>query len=333
MGTFIILCFIWALALVYKGILFPYDNYLINELEKDQKDKDAIKLIKMYTDRGVLPEKIIFTEDCIAASWNITKNQIRKIGNTHHIKHNEKTGEKELKEDFTTLVFYTRYDELSDELVDKINNSKGIIVYMHAKNYEFCFIPTRNKPEILEVKPPDIVRTDNNTYTIMTCGSIENGKAELWASKIVNTLKEEIKPELDVVIYNPRRDNWDPNWTQSIDNKQFSEQVEWELDHIEKSDLIVMYLLPGTMSPISMLELGLVAERVFCMKKDMIVLCPDGFYRKGNIDIVCQYYDISMASDMDDLIKKIKEKISNAPADKKAKQYFDSLYEDNILEE
>ncbi len=192
--------------------------------------------------------------------------------------------------------------------------------------------PNQKVHTIIEVKPPNIVKTDNNTYTIFTAGSIEMGKAIDWQTLTINSIRE-TKPELDVVIYNPRRDNWDANWVQSIDNKQFSEQVEWELDHIEKSDLIVMYLQPGTMSPISMLELGLVAERVFCMKKDMIVLCPEGFYRKGNIDIVCQYYDITMASDMDDLIEKIKEKIQNAPADKKAKQYFDSLYEDTILEE
>lgn len=38
-----------------------------------------------------------------------------------------------------------------------------------------------------------------------------------------------------------------------------------------------------------MLELGLFAQ----YGSKLIVCCPDGFYRKGNIDIVCERYKIT----------------------------------------
>jgi hypothetical protein len=34
----------------------------------------------------------------------------------------------------------------------------------------------------------------------------------------------------------------------------------------------------------------------------MCVCCPEGFYRKGNVDIVCNKYNIPMVDDVDGLI-------------------------------
>ena len=39
----------------------------------------------------------------------------------------------------------------------------------------------------------------------------------------------------------------------------------------------------------------------------MVVCCPEGFYRKGNVDIVCNRYGVTMAKDVDDLVKKTLE--------------------------
>lgn len=68
---------------------------------------------------------------------------------------------------------------------------------------------------------------------------------------------------------------------------------------MEVADLIVMYFDPTTKSPISLLELGLHA------KDNLVVLCPEGFWRKGNVDIVCQYYNINQVETFDGLIKYI----------------------------
>jgi hypothetical protein len=86
-------------------------------------------------------------------------------------------------------------------------------------------------------------------------------------------------------ILNPRRDDWDASWEQSINNPQFKEQVDWELLGLESCDYIFMYLSPETKSPISLLELGL-----FATKKNFICCCPKEFWRRGNVEIVCSYH-------------------------------------------
>ena len=128
------------------------------------------------------------------------------------------------------------------------------------------------------------------------------GKAENWQQIIIDRLNNE-----NVCFLNPRRPDWDNNWEVSIDNPQFNQQVNWELEGLEKSDLILMYFDPNTKSPVSLIEFGL-----FAYSEKMLVCCPDGFWKKGNIDIVCKRYNIKQAQTFDkfilmasDLINKI----------------------------
>lgn len=127
---------------------------------------------------------------------------------------------------------------------------------------------------------------------VFLAGSIEMGQAEDWQERVTRGLED-----LDVVILNPRREEWDASWEQKIENPVFRGQVEWEMEALERTELILMYLAPGTRSPISLLELGL-----FARGGKMIVSCPEGFYRKGNVDIVCHRYGVQQASGIEDLI-------------------------------
>lgn len=147
------------------------------------------------------------------------------------------------------------------------------------------------------LKPPVKLDLDASKLKIFLAGSIEMGVAIDWQSKFEQELND-----FDVVILNPRRESWDASWQQSIDNDQFREQVEWELTAQEEADIIAMYFVPETKSPITLLELGL-----FAQSKKLIVCCPEGFWRKGNVDIVCHRYGIEMADNLADLINKVKE--------------------------
>lgn len=147
------------------------------------------------------------------------------------------------------------------------------------------------------VKPPHLVPTENESYpSIFLAGSIEMGKAEDWQTAIQNMLLD-----YNVVIYSPRRDDWDSSWEQSINNENFVEQVTWELDHIDKCDFVFMYFDPSTKSPISLLELGILTAN----PEKILVCCPEGFWRKGNVDIVCQRYGILQIDDKDSFLKAI----------------------------
>ncbi len=138
------------------------------------------------------------------------------------------------------------------------------------------------------IHAPNPVSWSSVGQSIFLAGSIEMGKAEDWQSRLISSISH-----LDVTILNPRRPDWDSSWTQTKDNPQFREQVEWELDGLDNVNVIALYLSPGTMSPISLLELGLYANA------QIVVCCPPGFWRKGNVDIVCERYGIPVYEDFE----------------------------------
>lgn len=149
------------------------------------------------------------------------------------------------------------------------------------------------------IKPPHPISSITNEFKVFLAGSIEMGIAENWQEKITNSLTS----EENICLLNPRRDDWDASWKQDINNDKFHEQVTWELDGLESADLIVFYFSPETKSPVSMLELGL-----FARSEKLVVCCPEGFWRKGNVDLVCQRFNIRQVNTIEELIQHIKSK-------------------------
>lgn len=151
----------------------------------------------------------------------------------------------------------------------------------------------------IEIQAPNELVTKNGYLSIFLGGSIEMGKAVDWQKEVIEALKDK-----QIIFLNPRRNDWDSSWEQKITNPEFKLQVTWELTALEFSDIILMYFDPNTKSPISLLELGLHAK-----SKKLIVYCPEGFWRKGNVDIVCEKYGIKQVESVDELIKTL-EKIA-----------------------
>ena len=158
------------------------------------------------------------------------------------------------------------------------------------------------------VKAPNEYREDNTqerTFKVFLAGSVEMGKAVNWQEKVTETISEWEsfrQGKTEVKILNPRRDDWDSSWVQSIENFQFRQQVEWELSALEESNAIVLWFDPATKSPISLLELGL-----FARSEKMVVYCPEGFWRKGNVDIVCEQNGIPNYASESDFLDFLKE--------------------------
>jgi hypothetical protein len=151
----------------------------------------------------------------------------------------------------------------------------------------------------IEVQAPNEVVLDTEYVNIFLAGSIELGQAEHWQKKVIDALSD--KP---IRFLNPRRDDWDSSWSQDINNDEFVEQVVWELTSLEMAQIVIMYFDPNTKSPISLLELGLHAK-----EQKLVVLCPEGFWRKGNVDVVCEYYSINQVDTFDELIEFIRSTI------------------------
>jgi hypothetical protein len=151
-------------------------------------------------------------------------------------------------------------------------------------------------------KAPQTFHKDINfkkIKTIFLAGSIDMGSAENWQEQITNKLQD-----YNIMLLNPRRDDWDSSWTQSIDNPKFHEQVSWELYGLTQSDIIAMYFADDSKSPITLLELGLHA-----LDDKLIVYCSNKFYRKGNVDVVAKYYNFPVYDDKDKWFNAVVEKI------------------------
>lgn len=125
--------------------------------------------------------------------------------------------------------------------------------------------------------------------SVFLAGSIEMGAAKEWQVPTANVFNK-----AGISVFNPRRDDWDSSWEQDISNENFKNQVEWEISHMDLADVIFFYFDPETKSPITLMELGLHAEN-----KVSIVCCPKGYWRRGNIQVLCNWYNIPLFEDID----------------------------------
>jgi hypothetical protein len=149
-----------------------------------------------------------------------------------------------------------------------------------------------------EFKPPQQIES-NGLKSIFLAGTIDMGNSEDWQEIVTEQFIN-----CDVNILNPRREAWDSTWEQSFENPNFYQQVNWELSALERADVIILYLAAGSKSPISLLEMGLHAK-----EGKLVVYCPDEFYRSGNVQIVCDRYNIPLYKDLDKLIDRVKDEI------------------------
>lgn len=147
-----------------------------------------------------------------------------------------------------------------------------------------------------EIKPPATLSiSDLNKTWIFLAGSIEMGLADEWQKRLVNKFEDH-----DLIFLNPRRDDWDSSWPQDpTPGTKFYEQVTWELDFLKSADLVVFYFDPATESPITLMELGYAVGS----SKNIMVCCPDGFYRKGNVVITCDLADVTVLNTLEELVE------------------------------
>lgn len=154
------------------------------------------------------------------------------------------------------------------------------------------------------VVSPQPLPIDSARPSVFLGGSIDMGGAPDWQAAMTAALSD-----MDVVILNPRRPDWNPDWRPEADEPEFLRQVEWELAALESADVIVIYFAPGTQSPISLLEMGLHARG-----GKLIVLAPDGFWRKGNVDITARAYGVRQVQTMEQLTAAVRQALTDAAA-------------------
>lgn len=150
------------------------------------------------------------------------------------------------------------------------------------------------------IKAPELLPMPLPYPAIFLAGSIEQGTADDWQAVVTKALPW-------AVVLNPRRDDWDETWLQDVAFPPFVEQVKWELEALARADLILMWLEPGTKSPISLLEFGLYAP-----SRKIIVGCPPGFWRRGNVLLTAERYNVPVVATLDALAERAAERFGLA---------------------
>ena len=97
--------------------------------------------IKKYTDLGVLPEKMVYSESPSICIWSITRKCLVG-GNAKY------PAEELVKEGKNYRVTYENNRMVSLQVnttvdIDKINKSEGIIVTDYEPHFRYSFIPTK----------------------------------------------------------------------------------------------------------------------------------------------------------------------------------------------
>lgn len=147
--------------------------------------------------------------------------------------------------------------------------------------------------------PDNISYRDFTKPSVFLAGSIEQGKAVDWQS----LAKEELIKN-NFVVFNPRRQDWNAELPQTYVNAQMNQQICWEDNAMKNADAILMYLQPGTLSPISLFEFGK------HLKSDKIIMiCPEGFWRKANVDYECATNNVPQFDTLEEAINYLKNNI------------------------
>jgi hypothetical protein len=136
------------------------------------------------------------------------------------------------------------------------------------------------------IHAPDNI-DDVKQMSIFLAGTIDMGDAPEWQRDIV---KEWDK--FDVVFFNPRR----PDWDSDFGSKEVLNQVNWELDAMDKANIILVNILEESESPITIAETYRHAGSA-----KLFVACPKGFYRYDNIKAVCEHYKSPLYNSWDEL--------------------------------
>lgn len=144
---------------------------------------------------------------------------------------------------------------------------------------------------MLVVKPPTPLPVPLQGPVVFLAGSIDLGKSVDWQGALAESLAA-----CPGTLLNPRRVEWDSSWKSEADFAPFREQVEWELAGMEAAGRIAFYFAPGSQAPVTLLELGLAART-----GKAIVCCPPGYWRKGNVDVVCSRYGVPMVGSIEEL--------------------------------
>lgn len=168
-------------------------------------------------------------------------------------------------------------------------------------------------PSIQTITPNDKDQTPwYPTTSIFLAGTTEFAawrRTFLDALGVLHRAGETPPPHPSATVYDPFQPNWTGDWREDLGDACFRAQAEWELEKQEQAAVVVVFFDERAKSPVSLLELGLCAR-----SGKAVVGCQRGYWKRGNVQAVCQRYGVPMADDLDGLVKLVADKLKGMKA-------------------
>ncbi|PYH71688.1 nucleoside 2-deoxyribosyltransferase domain-containing protein [Aspergillus vadensis CBS 113365] len=101
---------------------------------------------------------------------------------------------------------------------------------------------------------------------------------------------------IHLTILDPFRPDWDSSWREDPSFPPFKEQVSWEMEQRERADIVLFYFDPGTMAPVSLLELGLSMRE----PGKLVVVCPRGYWKSGFVRLACERFGVQVVEGLEE---------------------------------
>ena len=135
---------------------------------------------------------------------------------------------------------------------------------------------------------------------IFLAGSIDRTKGRNWREEITDYIQESwFESEFNtdhITIYSPRRadDKWKPDME--------VEQAAWDMSMLSMADYIILHLTGDTVSPVSLLELG-----IFMKSPKLYVSVDSSYKRKRIVELyTANYCDNKIDGSLVDSVSEIK---------------------------
>lgn len=146
-------------------------------------------------------------------------------------------------------------------------------------------------------------RTFRHATTLFLAGTTPRPGQPDWRAVVV-----EATAGLPVTLLDPVRPDWDGSWVEDVSFAPFREQVAWELDMQEAADLVAFFFHPHKDGMISLLELGLCARASHSVAR-IVVACPPGYVKRGNVQMICQRFGLCLVESVEDLAAELAQRI------------------------
>lgn len=125
---------------------------------------------------------------------------------------------------------------------------------------------------------------------IFLAGSMDQEKPNSWRSQAIVSLQESYH------IFDPTQKEYG-----TLTELQMKNHVKWELDALNRADIILLNFLSNTFSPISLVELGL-----HVAGNKLIVICPKEFYKNTYVTTLCETYNTPLFRSIEQALDTLK---------------------------